>query len=405
MKKTFILTILTLLMIIPIQAIHAAGKPLSRTFLSMGTTPIEIFLYEGGEEGDLDKIEDMFTYYSQLTSSFLRNEVGSTHKYYNLNNVYVINEKAGIEPVVVEKALYDLLKQSVILSEKTNGYFNPAMGRAIDTWKEVLEAHLFQEISKEVYDNTIQKIEALSQADIKKIKFNDDEMSVYLEDDSIKLDLGAYAKGYVTQKAVDYIKSVGITKYMVDAGKSNIAVGKHPDNRPFGIALRDPLELHEGNVIGFVRVNDKHVVTSGNELQYVTYNGKKYHHILSAKDYMPKHYYTSVILIGDDAGLLDAYSTALYSMDEEAVEMFLKDTNIKYILYTDKGVIKGNTSNQLFETSSLLKPDEGVKGRNTIGLFIIIGGVILLFGSMAAYMFLQERKKQSKDTSNDQEPQ
>lgn len=401
MKKTFIITILTLLTIIPIRYIKASDEPIIKEFSSLGKTPITISLYEGGTQEDIDKIQDIYDYYSQLTSSFLRNEVDDSHKYYNLNNVYLINEKAGIEPVVVDKTLYDLLKQAIVISEKTNGYFNPAIGRAIDIWKEVIERYRFSEITKEVYDETIQKLEALNPVDLSKIIFNDEDLSVYLMDDTLKIDLGAYAKGYATEKVVEYIKSVGIKKYMVDAGKSNIAVGQHPDNRPFGIAIGDPLELYKLNVVGFVRVNDKHVVTSGNELQFVTYQGKRYHHILSPKDYMPKHYYTSIVLIGDDAGLLDAYSTALYSMDESSVETFLNDTDIKYVLYTDKGDIKGNTTNKIFEKSTLITP----KTSNKTGFFLIIGGVVLLFGSMATYMFIKERQKQSKEVVNEEDPQ
>ncbi|MFA7030637.1 MAG: FAD:protein FMN transferase [Candidatus Cloacimonadaceae bacterium] len=332
-------------------------KELSAIYDDLMGTTINVKLYNARQK-DLDEVERIYSLYSQLTTNFDRNLFSSDSEFYDLENIYTINQNRGIAPVKVRQELFDLIKYALNLTQVTNGYFNIGIGEAVDVWKSVIESrelYLDKEITEAEYNSTIQQLEAVGQVDLSNIVLDEENLTVFIKDSNVKLDLGAVAKGYATQLVIDYLKGENITKYMVNAGNSNVALGQHPDNRPYRIGLTDSEGFYENGFIGIVSLNNKHVVTSGNYEQYVTYDGVVYHHIISPFDYLPKAFYTSAVLIGDNAGLLDVLSTAVYSMPLEDALTFLEANSIDYILYLqENNEVLTNLSESEFEVSKPL---------------------------------------------------
>lgn len=397
---------------------------------------IDIKFY-GGEDEDLDYLYDLFLLYTQISSNYKRNEVRPGSPYYNLENVYSINENRGVKPVKVVDELFELIKFAYNLIEDTNGYFNPFIGNAVNIWKQVIDKEMFPEIdqshpnyritkafarggiiyfnieghnpdkdleitsielykgntfvkeidknrfpeidltvnnfyfsqlekgqeyqvrltykdkntnevftdkatiktgddviSKELYEAAINEINKLEKnLDLSKVVLDEENKTVFLKDDSLLLDLGAVAKGYVTNLAVNYLVEKGIKYYMVNSGSSNIGVGTHIEDRAYKIGNKDPVGIYQNDRLGILEKLDTHIVTSGYEEQYVTYEGSIYHHIVSPIDYLPKDNFLSVIIVGADAGLLDAYSTAVFSMSTEEAIRFLESKSLEYVLY------------------------------------------------------------------------
>ncbi|MDY0316524.1 MAG: FAD:protein FMN transferase [Acholeplasmatales bacterium] len=331
-------------------------KELSAIYDDLMGTTINVKLYNARQK-DLDEVERIYSLYSQLTTNFDRNLFSSDSEFYDLENIYTINQNRGIAPVKVRQELFDLIKYALDLTEKTNGYCNIGIGEAVDVWKSVIESrelYLDKEITEAEYNSTIQQLETIGQVDLTNIELDEENLTVFIKDSNVKLDLGAVAKGYATQLVIDYLKAENITKYMVNAGNSNVALGEHPENRPYRIGLTDALGYYKNGFIGIASLNNRHIVTSGNYEQFVTYDGVIYHHIISPDDYLPKAYYTSVILIGDNAGLLDAFSTAVYSMPVELAIDFLETNELDYILYLqENNQILTNLPETEFEISEV----------------------------------------------------
>ncbi|MDD4090717.1 MAG: FAD:protein FMN transferase [Acholeplasmataceae bacterium] len=345
-------TILIITLLINLIFLIGCEKELKRqrTVISAMNTTISVDFY-GGSEEDLKEIIDIYAKYSQISSNFRRHEVDSDSPYYNWTNVYLINEKRGIEAVEVSDELFELIEYSLWLIDDTNGYFNPLMGNAIDIWKEVITAFKKVEISEEVYNETLASLENLTKAsELKeKIVLNKDNKSVYLKDKSVLLDLGAVAKGYATNLATNYLIEQGIKYYMIDAGSSNIAIGTHIEKRAYRIGNKDPKKVYQDGLIGVVEKKDTHIVTSGYDEQYATYQEHYYHHIVNPFSYLPNDHFLSVILLGDDASLLDAYSTAVYSMSKEEAEAFLNEKGIGYVLYIKENLeVVSNLSSDIY---------------------------------------------------------
>lgn len=194
--------------------------------------------------------------------------------------------------------------------------------------------------------------------DVSLLDFSENEIILTHENDKyyimingkdIKLDLGAIAKGYATEKAYDYIKSKKITYYSITSGSSSIILGENI-NRPdeeyiYRVSLANPAktEFTDKDTYGTINVKNLSVTTSGNYEQYILHKGHRYHHIVSPNEKMPVQYYHTVTVLGQNAGLLDAISTALFSMSPEVLELWLLEyqdlLNLELIIFNQDGTI------------------------------------------------------------------
>lgn len=164
---------------------------------------------------------------------------------------------------------------------------------------------------------------------------------VILEDSAVtlppdgKIDLGAVAKGYAGDKAIEILKNNGISSGLISLGGNVQTIGGKPDGTPWNVAVRDPFS--EDN-FGILRITDKAVVTSGNYERFFEENGKLYHHIIDPSDgYPADNGIVSATVIGDKGALCDALSTAIFVMGaEKAEELWRSRSDFEMILVTDE---------------------------------------------------------------------
>lgn len=217
-----------------------------------------------------------------------------------------------------------------------------------------------KELSDEVYNQAIDDVESLdfTQNEII-LETEDNKYFVMIEGQDIKLDLGAISKGYATQKAYEYIVSQGVTYYSISSGSSSIILGENEarekEDYIFRVSLANPYktEITDKATYGTVEVKNASITTSGNYEQYVLYQGHRYHHIVSPFYKVPAQYYHTVTIIGDNAGLLDALSTALFSMSPEVMATWLikhqETLNIEIIRFNQDLTIDTFLTNTEFE--------------------------------------------------------
>ncbi|MCU0104062.1 FAD:protein FMN transferase [Acholeplasma vituli] len=361
-------------------------------------TDILVTLYEGTQE-DMDAIEDILKTYSHLADNYKGPDLDHEDTLYHQPNVVSINEARGQNAVVVDERLYDLLKQSITYYEQSNGYFNPAIGNAIDIWKSaIFSDYMYDEIPDSEFQRVTNELALISEdVDPNDIVFNDEEHSVFITNENLKIDLGAVAKGYANQRIYEYLQSKNITKFKINTGNSSLILGTHPDDsetfdRPFRVGLEDPLRKSDSGYFGILEVRNKAVVTSGNYLQYVTYKGKVYHHIISPFDFVPKQYYTVITIIGDDSSLLDAMSTAIFSMPLNEAKAMVDELGIEAIFYMNDGSIE--TANL---THNLIVDD---KPKDSKGLYYILGGVVIVGGAIILGLSIYDKRKKGDDRAD-----
>ncbi len=197
-----------------------------------------------------------------------------------------------------------------------------------------------KEVPDAVFNHAMATVDALDFSDNQMI-LSEEAGSYYVEThgDDFKIDLGAIAKGYATQVVADYLKSEGVTYFYINSGTSSLYLGKNsnPDRDYYTIGLTCPVCSVGGSYGTLSNVMNQSVTTSGNYEQYVMHDGLRYHHIVSPKTKVPMQYYHSVSLVSDDAGLLDALTTAMFSMPEDVFDLWVtehqEELNLSIVRY------------------------------------------------------------------------
>ncbi len=221
------------------------------------------------------------------------------------SDVAKLNVAQG-KPVQVAEETYDLLKQSIQLSEQTEGLFDVSIYPLVRAWGFTTESYRVPE------EQEIQQI--LPCVDYRKIVLGE-ENTVTLPE-NMQIDLGAIAKGYLSQKLIELFKEKQVTAAVVSLGGNVQTYGKKPDGTAFQVGITDPKDGI--SVYGGLEVGEKAVVTSGSYQRYFEQDGKTYHHIMDKRTGAPAESdLKSVTVITDRGEVADALATALFVMGKE----------------------------------------------------------------------------------------
>ncbi|MBE6618690.1 MAG: FAD:protein FMN transferase [Ruminococcaceae bacterium] len=249
---------------------------------------------------------EMFEKYDKLFDIY--------NEYDGVNNVCTVNKNAGKAPVVVEKDLFELLEYSKEIYSVTNGKVNVAMGSVLKIWHSYREAGL-EDSEKAEIPSKEELSEAAKHIGINAVELNTEELSVYINDENVSLDVGAIAKGFAVEKVAKALEEAGYKSVLISAGGNVRAVGTKPGGEKWKVGISDP---NGGNAYPAIcEISDASVVTSGSYQRFYTADGKKYHHIIDPETLFPSEYFVSVSVCLRDSGLADALSTALFLMNEE----------------------------------------------------------------------------------------
>lgn len=231
----------------------------------------------------------------------------------------------------VSARLAELLRHAQRYSTQSDGLFNPAIGRLIGLWG----FHSDEPPGGPPPDPA--SIAALLQAapSMTDIRFDGDWLSS--QNSAVEIDLGAFAKGYALNLAIDQLAARGIDNAIVNAGGDLCVSGRHGE-RPWMIGIRHP--LGEG-VIASVEVSDGEcVLTSGNYERYREYAGVRYAHIIDPRTGYPVRHVASATVISRDGGLADAAATALSVAGPEGWRKIVDRMGLTEVMLVDEqGVV------------------------------------------------------------------
>lgn len=248
-------------------------------------------------------VESIYKKYHEITNFYDENS-----ELYKINNTnYEVN---------ISNELKDLIDLGLTWYNKSNGLFNINIGLLSKTWHDFRETKIFP--NKLDYD-----------IDISNVKLNGNAIK-----GNFNIDLGGIVKGYVTEMAGNYLESVGIDHYIINAG-GNVKVGKS-NKGYYNIGISSP---EKNEVFYIIKDEDISVVTSGGYERFYEYEGVLYHHIIDPKTKYPANYMKSVTVIGDDSSLCDLLSTTLFLMSVEEGIDFIKDYDVSAIWYTNNNEI------------------------------------------------------------------
>ena len=302
-NKWLIITILSLVGVIFLTACNTntskeSTTPLSRTEFLLGTVTT-ISLYDHQSEEILDLAMEKL---KELEDTLSINKSGTL--------IDEINDAAGIHPVVVDEDTYNVIEKGLSYSKLTNGAFDITVGPIVKLWNIGFpEARIPS--SSEIED-------ALPLVGFDKVTLNPDDLSVYLTEPGMRLDLGGIGKGYAADEIAKLLQEQGVEHAIIDLGGNVYTLGTKPGNQLWTVGVQDPFNPR-GKVIGRLKTANKSIVTSGIYERYIEdESGHKYHHILNPKTGYPyENQIAGVSIISDYSTDGDALSTAVFAMGVE----------------------------------------------------------------------------------------
>ena len=276
-----------------------------QVFLDVFDTVTTVVLYDVSEQSANAHIEEMHAlllHYHQLYDIY--------HAYDGMNNLYTVNQNAGIAPVAVDDSILDLIEYAKQMDVLTNGRMNIAMGSVLAIWQSYRDAGVDDPETAAL--PPMADLQAANEhANIDNIVVDRIAGTLYLSDPETQLDVGAIAKGYAAQQAIEAMKAEGVTSLLLSVGGNVCSIGTREDGTGWKVGIRDPYS--DGNLC-VTQVSGQSVVTSGTYERYYTVDGKRYHHIIDPATLMPSVLYDSVTVISEDSGLADALTTGLFCM-------------------------------------------------------------------------------------------
>ncbi|WP_029133376.1 FAD:protein FMN transferase [Sedimenticola selenatireducens] len=231
-----------------------------------------------------------------------------------------------------------LIKHGIRLSDKSNGLFNPAIGQLIDLWGfHSNDPNGHRPPPQAAIDRMLADAPKMSDLQL-------DGIQMRSNNPSVKLDFGAFGKGYGIDLAMEHLKELGIQNAILNAGGDLRAIG-NKNGEPWRIAIRHP--SGEG-VLGVIETKgSESIFTSGDYERNFTWEGKRYHHIIDPRTGYPAIGTRSVTVIHDDATTADAAATALFIAGPSNWYEIAQRMGIGYVLLVDSdGILHMNPAMQ-----------------------------------------------------------
>jgi thiamine biosynthesis lipoprotein len=198
-----------------------------------------------------------------------------------------LNRQAALGPVVTDPEVFRILAETQSIWLKTGGAFDIALGRLSRAWG-------FAERAPHVPEPEA-IAEALSASGMALVALDAEWRTVQFLQPGVELDLGAFAKGYAVDCALEQLRAAGVAG-VIDAGHSSIAAVGEPFESQWLIEVRlppleepqdwsDPLsaDCAADRVLSAVPLHGRAMASSGIMEQKFEQGGQTFSHLLDAR--------------------------------------------------------------------------------------------------------------------------
>lgn len=223
------------------------------------------------------------------------------------SETYQINKNAGIKPVKVSLELYMLIERCKQISELTDGAFDISYASMDKIWK-------FDGSMDKMPDaQTIKK--SVERVGFKKIILDKKNQAVFLKEKGMKISFGAIGKGYVAEKAKEFLIYRQVVGGVIDAAGDLTTWGTNLTGKKWIVGIANPLE--KDKIVSWLPIVESSIATSGNYEKYVTFKGKRYSHIMDPRTGYPSTGIKQVSILSKNAEVCDALATAVFIMGKD----------------------------------------------------------------------------------------
>lgn len=226
-----------------------------------------------------------------------------------------LNEAAGGEPVTLSQDTLTLLSRAVELHDLTDGALDVTIAPVMDTWGFGTAASFGEATYRVPPQSELDALLPFVNAD--RLVLTED--TGFLPVSGMAVDLGAMAKGRLSDLLRQQLMGDGVSSALLDLGGNITVLGNKPDGSPWKVGIKNP--QNDSDYFCVLSLADKTCSTSGGYERYFEQDGVRYHHILDPKTGYPAETgLLSVTVVSQDGTLADALSTACFVLGPEKAE-------------------------------------------------------------------------------------
>lgn len=241
-----------------------------------------------------------------------------------------VNRNAGIQPVKVDKEVFELTKRAIHFSEITNGGFDISFAAMDRIWK--FDGSMTEMPSAEAIKKSVEKV------GYKNIILDSVQSTIFLKLKGMKIGFGALGEGYATDKCRALMLSKGINAGIVNGSGDMSTWGKQPSGKPWKIGITNP--FHPDKLLKAISLEKGAVTTSGSYEKFVVFNGKRYSHIINPATGYPATGLCSVTVFGPNAETANGLSTSLMVFGKTAgLDLLKQFPDYSCLMITDDGKV------------------------------------------------------------------
>jgi FAD:protein FMN transferase len=275
---------------VPVRGEEAQGILLAESRALMGT---EVAIKAiGKDRAELERaVEEAFAEVSRLErlmSNFIETSELSR-----------INQQAGKAPVPVSRELYSVIHRADDFSRLTDGAFDITFASVGKLWN----------FRAGIVPPRAAVEGQLPFVDYRKIRYDENSLTVFLPDARMEIGLGGIGKGYAVDRAMAVLARHGIRNATVMAGGDTLIRGKKGKDL-WQVGLRDPDK--KNGILAVLPLEDQAISTSGDYERFFIKDGVRYHHILDTRTGYPADQCRSVTILAKDATTSDALATGVF---------------------------------------------------------------------------------------------
>ena len=231
--------------------------------------------------------------------------------------------------------IISILKEAQYLEKKTQGLFNPAIGKLIELWGFHKDDYNLDTMPNQVKIKNL----LLSKPSMQSLTIKNKILKSNNRD--VQIDLGGFAKGYALDQAKKILLDNNIKNALINIGGNIIAFGKHGD-RDWIVGIQNP---RKPNTIATINLKSGWSIgTSGDYQRYIIINNQRYSHLINPKIGYPENKTQSATILippSKNSGTLsDVLSKPLFIAKEKDKIKLANSLNIdNFLIIMENGSI------------------------------------------------------------------
>lgn len=223
---------------------------------------------------------------ARLAVAAVRDAESALSRYREDSDISRLSDAPTGEPVAVGEHAWRTLLESARVHRLSGGAFDPSVAPLLDIYEFPSAADPVPPVA-DAMPSGATVAEALSRVGFDALEFLREGCRVVKTKDGMAFDLGAVAKGYAVDAAVETLERLGVRDALVEIGGEVRVMGERPDGSPWRIGVADPRRpdgepLRTVDAPGLVAV-----ATSGDYRKFFIHDGTRYSHIVDPRTGRP----------------------------------------------------------------------------------------------------------------------